>query len=114
MELAVGTSVHNDVQIVSPRGEIDVYTAETLKSALHDAESASGSHDIVVDLSQVTFLDSTGIGVLVGALRRRREKSATVHLVTDRDSILKILSVTNLDRVFTVHADLTAAKAAAT
>ena len=113
MDLKVSTSAHDGVQIVSPKGEIDVFTAEKLKSALHDAEASCGEHDLVVDLSEVTFLDSTGIGVLVGALRRRREQDATLHLVTHQESILKILSITNLDTVFSVHADLQAALDAA-
>ena len=106
MELKVHATARDGVQIVSPAGEIDVFTAEKLKSALHDAESDCADHDLVVDLSEVSFLDSTGIGVLVGALRRRREDNATVHLVAQQASILKILSITNLDTVFSVHPDL--------
>lgn len=113
MDLKINTTAHDGIQIVSPKGEIDVFTAERLKSALHDAESSCGEHDLIVDLSDVTFLDSTGIGVLVGALRRRREQNATLHLVTDRESILKILSITNLDTVFAVHPDLQTALGAA-
>lgn len=105
MELRINMSEHDGVQVVSPKGEIDVFTAEKLKGALHEAESLCDEHDLVVDLSEVTFLDSTGIGVLVGALRRRREQGATLHLVTDQESILKILSITNLDTVFSVHPD---------
>ena len=113
MELKVKRSEHDGVPIVSPAGEIDVFTAEKLKGALQDAESSSGEHDLIVDLSEVSFLDSTGIGVLVGALRRRREQDATLHLVTDKASILKILSITNLDTVFAVHPDLQTATGAA-
>jgi anti-sigma B factor antagonist len=113
VELKVNTSAHDGVQIVSPAGEIDVFTTERLKGALHDAESTCGRHDLIVDLTEVSFLDSTGIGVLVGALRRRREQDATLHLVTDRESILKILSITNLDTVFAVHPDLQTALGAA-
>ena len=113
MDLKVTTSAQNNVQIISPKGEVDVFTAEKLKAALHDSEASCGPHDLIVDLSAVTFLDSTGIGVLVGALRRRREHDAALHLVSAQDSILKILSITNLDTVFAVHPDLNSALDAA-
>jgi anti-sigma B factor antagonist len=96
---------------VTVAGEVDVYTADALREALREAEA--DSKQIIVDLLEVNFLDSTGIGVLVGSLKRLREGGGDLHLVVTQPSVLKVLRITSLDRVFQVHADLDEARSAA-
>ena len=67
MELSVTTSRQDDVSVVTVAGEVDVYTAAQLRSVL-DEEIGAGHARLVVDLDEVSFLDSTGLGVLVGRL----------------------------------------------
>ena len=58
--------------------------------------------NIIVDLQGVGFIDSSGLGVLVGALRRAKERSGSIRLVCDRDNVLKIFRITGLDKVFPI------------
>lgn len=96
MELQLATRHEGDVVVVSARGELDVFTAPDLDSEL-DALIADGSFHLVMDLSEVAFLDSTGLGVLVKALKHARESGGWLHLVISSDRIRKIFEITGLD-----------------
>ena len=101
MDFSVASSVDVDLAVVTAQGEIDVATAEPLRQALLAAEQ-EGARFVVVDLTLVDFLDSTGLGVLVGALRRLREGGGDLYLAVTHPHLLKVMRVTNLDRVFRV------------
>ncbi len=111
MELSVTTSRQGDVTIVSVAGEVDVYTAAQLRAAL-DEEVAAGHVELVVDLDEVTFLDSTGLGVLVGRLKLVRNQSGWLRLVCSNERILRVFRITGLDKVFGIHGSLDEALAA--
>ena len=96
MELQLATRHEGDVSVVSARGEVDVFTAPGLDTEL-DALIAAGNARLVVDLSEVAFLDSTGLGVLVKALKHAREAGGWLHLVVTSDRIRKIFEITGLD-----------------
>jgi anti-sigma B factor antagonist len=96
MELQLATRHDGDVAVVSAQGEVDVFTAPGLDTEL-DALIAAGSARLVVDLSEVAFLDSTGLGVLVKALKHAREAGGWLHLVVTSDRIRKIFEITGLD-----------------
>ena len=96
MELQLATRHEGDVAVVSALGEVDVFSAPGLDSEL-DALIAAGSSRLVVDLSEVAFLDSTGLGVLVKALKHAREADGWLHLVVTSDRIRKIFEITGLD-----------------
>jgi anti-sigma B factor antagonist len=99
VDLQVTAREESGATVVSAVGEVDVWTAERLRSVLHEAE-ASLPRALVLDLTEVGFLDSTGIGVLVGALRRQREAGHELVLVVSNTHVLKVLTITGLDRVF--------------
>ncbi|MGE9807312.1 MULTISPECIES: STAS domain-containing protein [unclassified Janibacter] len=103
VNLSVTSADHDGVTVVAAEGEIDVYTAQILRDAL-DRHISAGQHTIVADLERVTFLDSTGLGVLVGRLKLLRNHSGWLHLVATQDRILRVFSITGLDRVFPIHA----------
>jgi anti-sigma B factor antagonist len=86
-------------------GEIDLATAPQLREAVLDLIQ-NGSHQVLVDLRGVEFMDSTGLGVLVGALKRLREQEGDLALVCTEGPVLKILTLTGLDRVFPIHRDV--------
>jgi len=104
--LSITTRLERRVFVVVPAGDIDAGTAPLLRSSLLDL-FASGASDVVVDLSLVEFLDSTGLGVLLGAKRRAKLVRGDVTLVAARDNILKTLRITGLHKVFTIHAHVT-------
>lgn len=97
-----------DWTVVVVSGEIDVSTAPTLRAHLDALPSGA---QVIVDLSEVTFLDSTGLGVLVAARRRARATAplGEVHLVVTRPRVAKVLEVTGLSTVFAVHPSLSEA-----
>jgi anti-sigma B factor antagonist len=92
------------VVVVSPSGEIDLATAPELRAGLERAE-AEASAGRVVDLRSVGFIDSTGIGELVGCHRRCRDADSALAFVVPEGPIRKILNVTGMDSVFDMHAD---------
>lgn len=93
---------------VTVSGEIDVHSAPGLRERLGAAMTGDVDR-VVVDLEQVTFLDSTGLGVLVAAHKALRAAGHGFALVCSTPRVLRIIEITGLDRVFTVHPDATAA-----
>jgi anti-sigma B factor antagonist len=102
MELGIDVRKENSHSVVDVKGEIDVYTAPKLREKLIELVS-EGSYDIVVNLEGVDFLDSTGLGVLVGALKRVKAHDGSLGLVCTQDKILKIFKITGLTKVFPIH-----------
>ncbi len=96
--------------VLSIRGEIDVSTAPELRDCLR-ALSQSGHQTAVVDLGQVTFLDSTALGVLVSGLKRFRESGGDLRLVVTGRSVMKVLEITGLVEVFPIFYTVDAAVA---
>ena len=105
MNLDLETSKQGDSSVISLRGEIDVYTAPRLRQALIDLVEG-GAKDIVVDMERVDFLDSTGLGVLVGGLKRVKSNEGDLKLVVTQDRIMKIFDITGLAKVFAMFASL--------
>jgi anti-sigma B factor antagonist len=94
--------------VLAVTGEIDVYSAPTLRDRLTDLIE-SGEHTVVVDLSGVEFLDSTGLGTLVAGLQRANALGGQLPLVCAQDRILRLFRITGLDSVFTMHGSVDAA-----
>ncbi len=95
-------SLDDERHVVAVRGEIDLFTAPELKSALADAIE-EGRSRIVVDLSETTFLDSTALGVLIGAVKRLRSREGRLTIVNTDDNIAKTFEITGLDQIFTIR-----------
>ena len=112
MELGIDVRTVGGHDVVDVKGEIDVYTAPKLRERLVELVSR-GSHDVVVNLEGVDFLDSTGLGVLVGALKRVKAHDGSLSIVCTQDKILKIFKITGLTKVFPIHASIDAATEAA-
>lgn len=91
--------------VVKVSGEVDMYTAPQLKKELLDLLD-KGVTRVVVDLSAVTFIDSTALGVLIGGVRRAHAADGAMALVVTGRPVQRVLSITGLDRVFSIHATL--------
>jgi anti-sigma B factor antagonist len=112
MELALATREVAGHAVVEVRGEVDVYTSSVLRERLVELIDG-GQRRVVVDLDRVDFLDSSGLGVLVGALRRLRTAGGELTLVCTNEKLLKVFRITALDRVFTIHDSVEAATSGA-
>ena len=108
MDLGLDVMEQNGRAVLSVRGEVDVYTAPQLREQLIQLVDA-GNRNIVVDLEGVEFLDSTGLGVLVGGLKRVRSHDGDLALVCTQRRILKVLEITGLTKVFAIHDSVDAA-----
>ena len=92
----------NEQYVISLAGEVDLYTAPEFKQQLLEVID-QGGRDVIVDLSDTTFIDSTTLGVLVGGVKRLRPSGGSLVLVCSDQNILKIFEITGLDRVFPIH-----------
>ena len=110
VDLSLSTRHVGDRTVVVVGGEVDVYTAPKLRERLTELVNA-GHYHLIIDLEKVEFLDSTGLGVLVGGLKRVRANDGSMSLVCTQERLLKILRITGLIKVFPVHADVAAATA---
>jgi anti-sigma B factor antagonist len=111
MELALTARTEGDFEVIEVGGEIDVYTAPRLRESIVTAVDA-GHTRLIIDVRKVDFLDSTGLGVLVGALKRVRADGGSLDIVCTQERILKIFEITGLDKVFGLHATTDEARAA--
>ena len=100
-----------DVQLIKVTGEIDVYTAPEFKSAVNKAIDA-GSLNLVIDLTNVSYMDSSGFGILLGATKKVRPKGGTINLLGCSEAITRMLKITRLDTIFGMHGSMEDALAA--
>jgi anti-anti-sigma factor len=87
--------------VVTLEGELDVYTVSSVRATL-DGLLVDGASAVVVDLTRLTFMDSSGLGTLVAAHKKARVLRSSLVLVCDDGVVLRLLSVTGLIRVFHV------------
>ena len=111
VDLSVTSREQGGRTVVEVGGEIDVYTAPVLRERLNDLVG-EGHHHLIVDMQTVDFLDSTGLGVLVGGLKRVRAHDGSLHLVCTQEKILKVFRITGLTKVFPIHPTVDEAVAA--
>jgi anti-sigma B factor antagonist len=103
--------VDDRTTIVSVDGEIHVSTAPEFSGVL-SAAVAGGRTSLVLDLTGVTFIDSTGLSVLLNALRRVTRAGGAMALVCSNPTVLRLFEITRLDSTFDIHAELEQALAA--
>ena len=102
-QLAFTVTVEDDgnPSVVRVEGELDSFTAAGLREGFG---SVVGRPATVVDIREVPFLDSSGLGALLGGIRRLREAGGAVALCCTRPSVLRLLAVTGVDRTVAVTA----------
>ena len=101
MDLSLESKTVSEQTVLAVGGELDTYTAPTLRDRLADLQE-SGTNTVVIDLSGVDFLDSTGLGVLVASLERAKQLGGALPLVCAEERILRLFRITGLDAVFTI------------
>jgi anti-sigma B factor antagonist len=102
-EVRLETSVRsiNGIPVIDVAGEIDLYTAPAFRDILRQAFD-DGHRRILVNMSQVRYVDSSGFGTLLGATKRLRPSGGSISLVGCNPSIQKMLRVTRLNTLFGV------------
>jgi anti-sigma B factor antagonist len=112
-EITVTRASDERAEIVTVAGEIDIATYRQLRAMLLTAVDA-GPGSVIVDMAGVEWLDSTGLGTLVGALKRAWDKGGTVQVAAVPDRIAKQFKVTGLSKLFGMHATVADALAITT
>ena len=102
MDLTLATREVDGRAVVAVGGEIDVYTAPKLRDKITELVG-NGNYNLVIDMEKVDFLDSTGLGVLVGGLKKVRAHDGSMRLICNQERLLKIFRITGLAKVFTIH-----------
>ena len=100
--IEVSSRVRNGQVVVTLSGELDVADAALVATVLTAA--ASGRHQIIVDLTELAFIDSSGLAALVRARRQARNAGLDVLLAAPQQQVRQMLAITRLAEVFSVHA----------
>ncbi len=99
---------HGEAIVYRLRGSLDLETAPSLRAALTQAAD-EGKNDIIVDLTQLEFLDSTGLGALIGAHRRALEHGGRLRLIVASGPIERLLNITGLIDIFAAYGSIESA-----
>ena len=109
LEIRVVRPEDADYVQLCPEGELDAYSVAAFREAF--AELGDEAR-LIVNLSGVQFMDSAGLGALIGGIRKVRENEGAIAVFSDRPNITRLLHTTGFDRIVPVAAELTAATAA--
>jgi anti-sigma B factor antagonist len=107
--LEVHVEETEDYTLCRPSGELDAYTVGTFREAL---TRLAGHPRLLIDLSDVPFMDSAGLGALIGGIRRAREAEGSVAVACNRPALSRLLHTTGFDRIVPVTESLDEARAA--
>ncbi|MFD2627184.1 STAS domain-containing protein [Oceanobacillus kapialis] len=105
MNLVIDVVEGNDKSVVNLSGEIDAYTAPNLKESLLPLTQHKGS-TVEVDLGNVNYMDSTGLGVFISALKSTKENDSEMKLVNIQDRVLRLFKITGLDEIMDLNSTI--------
>lgn len=108
MEIDITSRSVNNYVLLEVTGEVDVNTAPSLREALLE-QTLGENFNIIVDLSKVSFLDSTGCGVLIGAYRRIEDNDGSFIILSPQPAVSKVFEITKLVNIFDIRDSLEAA-----
>ena len=104
MSLSIEKQYHQEKDLwdVKITGEVDIYTSDKMKETLNEMVEEKKS-EIQIDCKELSYIDSSGLGVLIGILKKLKEEDKNLVVLNARSNILKLLSITGLDKVFIVR-----------
>jgi len=101
-ELSVRTArLDDETQLIALAGELDLYSVDGFRAALDEALAATPQR-LVVDATEVSFIDSVALGVLVNALKRLRVAGGALGLVATNPNVVRVFEITGLDRMLAI------------
>ena len=103
--MQIAATPGSDRYLITVSGEVDLATSPELDVAIIAAID-SGKSSVAIDLTDVSFMDSSGLGVIVRGLKRCREADLDLDLVITNERVLKVFGITGLDQVIPIHASI--------
>ena len=88
-----------DAVKISLLGEVDIFTSQKLKDKLYQIVEQSNT-DIRIDCKGLNYIDSTGLGIFVGALKKSKQMDRKIYIENLKESIKKLFLITGLDKLF--------------
>lgn len=101
-ELIIKEEICADYFSIGLKGEIDIYTAQILKEKLYSI-AETNRLDLKIDCSSLNYIDSTGLGIFVGTLKKTKQYEKSIYLVNLKDNIKKLFVITGLDKLFVIE-----------
>jgi len=101
--MEITSSMEGDVRVLTASGRLNMVSAPRLKTLVHD-NVAAGHPRIVVDLGGIAFIDSSGLGALIGGLKTARQHGGDLRIAAAGEQVLSVLKLTNLDRILRPYA----------
>jgi anti-sigma B factor antagonist len=101
-ELKINEELAADSVTVNISGEIDIYTAQSLREKLY-AIADENKLDLKIDCRELNYIDSTGLGIFVGVLKKTKSYGRNIHLVGLKENIKKLFLITGLDKLFIIE-----------
>jgi len=86
-------------------GEVDIYTSQKLKEKLYSIVDTSRK-DLLIDCKELNYIDSTGLGIFVGTLKKARQYDRKIYILNLKESIKKLFVITGLDKLFIISDDM--------
>lgn len=102
MDLVISVRNNGSVPIIDLSGEVDAYTSARFREAMVDLIE-TGAADLIVSMMKVEYIDSSGLGALVGGLKRSTERGGRILIVCDNPQIRKVFEITGLEKVFPLY-----------
>ena len=99
MDLQIEVFKNKKHAVLSLSGEVDAYTSTHFRDIMLGVIE-EGLYNIVIDMAMVEYIDSSGLGALVGGLKRITEKNGKIYIVSGSDQVKKVFEITGLGRVF--------------
>jgi len=101
MDLQISVRRNGDVAVIDLAGEVDAYTSARFREVMIDIID-DGGVNLIVSMAKVEYIDSSGLGALVGGLKRTSERKGRIVLVCDQSQVRKVFEITGLEKVFPI------------
>ncbi len=101
-ELKLVEEISNDSVKISLKGEIDICTSNELKEKLYNIVDTN-QKDLLIDCKELNYIDSTGLGIFVAALKKAKQYEKKITILNLKDNIKKLFIITGLDKIFQIN-----------
>ncbi len=105
----IGFDHADGLTVCQPVGELDAYTVPDFRERLTEAATLG---NVIIDLSEVPFMDSAGLGALAGGIRRTRDAGGDIVVSCNRATLVRLLQTTGFDKIVSVVASVDEARLA--